>query len=120
MPFVVEGVIRLLGGGREFEYLCPHCRRVTYVGARLYDQLVFHRRDGAAADFNLPAVFDPFVVPVLELIKLALGDDFLAFRCTGCAAPVVAAFSREAAGFYRVERVYELRSWPAPDAAKGS
>jgi hypothetical protein len=110
---VVEGVIRPRAYERGFEYLCPHCRTVTLADARLYDQLVFHRREGAAADFRLPAVFDPFVVPVIELIKLSVGDDFLAFRCTGCAAPVVAAFSRETPQLYRPERVYELRSWPA-------
>ena len=113
MSAVVESFIRPRAGGREFDYACPHCGAQTFVGARLYDQLVFHRRRGSAADFNLPAVFDPFVVPVLDLIQVGLGDDFLAFRCTGCAAPVVAVISWEAPHLSRVERVYELRDWRA-------
>ena len=96
MSAVVEGFIRPRPGGCEFDYTCPHCGALTFVHARLYEQLVFHRRSGAAADFRLQTVFDPFVVPVLDLVKLAQGDDFLAFRCTGCAAPVVAVFSWEA------------------------
>ena len=77
----------------------------------------------ASKDQPQPIVFDPFVVPTLELITLSLGDDFLAFRCIGCAAPVVAVFSWEAQtpgrNLYRVERVYELRSWPAATTGRG-
>jgi hypothetical protein len=119
-PAVVEGFLRPAAGAphgaREFDYFCPHCRTVTRVGGRNYDLLTFHRRGGALEDFKPPDAFAPFAGPVFDLVRLSVGDDFLAFRCTGCAAPAVAVISREALthaqSLYHVERVFELRSWP--------
>ena len=121
---VIEGVMRPSAGAaygaREFDYVCPHCGARTRLDPRSYDLLTFHRRDAAAEALDLSGAHAPFLDPVQDLIRGSVGDDFLAFRCTGCAAPVVAVFTREALAharnLYHVERVYELRSWTRPPA----
>lgn len=125
---VIEGVMRPSAGAafgaREFDYLCPHCGARTRLDPRSYDLLTFHRRDAATEALDLSGAHAPFLAPVQDLIRDSVGDDFLAFRCTGCAAPVVAVFTREALAharhLYHVERVYELRSWTRPAAAGGT